>query len=190
MIMIDTKEKLKECLAIEKKLYQEIGYKGKLHAFISSCEVGKIYAYIESMRKDEYYTNKSSKTPIDKLKKAYYHRIHNKLGITLGMSIPINTFGKGLLIYHAQGIIVNKECRNGEFCKLHGLNCIGNNGIDGAIPQLQNHVDVGVGAVIIGNIVLASHTKVAANCVVCKSFTQEYQALAGVPAKIIKIERP
>lgn len=187
--MIDTKEKLDEYLKIEKELYREIGYKGKLHAWISCCEVGKIYAYIESLRKDEYYTNKTEKNLSDKLKAVYYRHKHNRLGVLLGISIPINTFGKGLLIYHSHGIIVHRDCRNGEFCKLHGLNCIGNNGADGGVPQLGNYVDVGVGAVIIGNIVIASHTKVAANSVICKSFSNDYQVLAGVPAKVIKINR-
>ena len=187
--MINTREKLNDCLKIERKLYQEIGYKGKLHAWISACEIGKIYAYIEALRKDEYYTNKNSKNFIDSLKKAYFHRRHNRLGVQLGMSIPINTFGKGLVVYHSQGIIVHKDSRNGEFCKLHGLNCIGNNGADGGVPKLRDYVDIGVGAVIIGDVIIASHTKVAANSVVCKSFTNDNQVLAGVPARVIKIEK-
>lgn len=184
--MIDSKEKLNKCLEIEKNLYQEIGYKGKLHALLSGCEIGKIYTYIETLRRDEYYTNKNSRSFIDKLKKAYYHRKHNKMGVLLGMSIPVNTFGEGLLVYHSQGIIVHKNSRIGKYCKLHGLNCIGNSGSEGGLPKLGDHVDIGVGAAIIGDITLASHTKVAANSVVCKSFRKEYQVLAGVPAKIIK----
>ena len=129
--MIDTKQKLIECLEIEKKLYREIGYKGKAHAFFTQCEVGKIYEYIKCLRHDEFYSNIKKASAWIKIKKAYYRRKHNILGIKLGISIPINTFGKGLLIYHSQGIIVHRDSRNGDFCKLHGFNCIGNNGVGG-----------------------------------------------------------
>ena len=60
----------------------------------------------------------------------------------------------------------------------------------GGTPQLGDYVDIGVGAIIIGDISLASHTKIAANSVVCKSFATYYQVLAGVPAQVIKIEKP
>ena len=55
--MICSKKDLEDYLLIEKRLYQEIGYKGRLHSFITQCEVGKIYQYIVSLRKDEYFSN-------------------------------------------------------------------------------------------------------------------------------------
>lgn len=183
--MIDTKQKLIECLEIEKKLYQDIGYKGKIHAALTQCEVGKIFEYMVFLRKDEYYSNKEKKLG-DSIKAAYYRRMHNRLGLKLGLSIPINTFGKGLLIYHSQGIIVHRNTRCGEYCRLHGLNCIGNNGsekVDGC-PQIGNELDLGVGAKIIGNIKLGNGVKVGSNAVVCKSCTKDNAVLIGIPAKI------
>lgn len=44
----------------------------------------------------------------------------------------------------------------------------------GGTPQLGDYVDIGVSAIIIGDISLASHTKVAANSVGCKSFATDY----------------
>lgn len=173
--MIDSISKLNECLSIEKQLYQEIGYKGRLHAYISKCEVGALYEYMRVLRKDEYYTNKMSCNVIDKVKSRYYRRKHNIMGIKLGISIPVNTFGKGLLIYHSQGIIVHKDSRCGEFCKLHGMNCIGNNGTgDGCnnVPQIGDCVDIGVGAIIIGNVHLAGHTKLQQGVLFAKILIQ------------------
>ncbi len=186
--MIKTKEQLGEYLALEEKLYREIGYKGRLHARMTKCEVGEIFGYVRSLRKDEYYTNRKNGV-LGKLSAAYYRRKHNKLGVRLGISVPVNTFGKGLVIYHSQGIIVHRDARCGENCKLHGLNCIGNNGRGGGennCPTIGNGLDLGVGAMVIGNVRLADNTTVAANAVVCKSFENENQVLAGVPAKAIK----
>lgn len=185
--MIDSKNVLVECLQIEEELYKEIGYKNKLHSFITQCEVGKIMAYMRILRKDEYYTNKKNKSILDKVFALICRRRHNQLGCKLGLSIPVNTFGKGLLIYHSQGIIVHKDARCGEYCKLHGNNCIGNKGSEEnerTTPIIGDGLDLGVGAVIIGGIVLGNNMKVAANAVVCKSFEKENGVLAGVPAKL------
>lgn len=162
--MIDSKEKLPECLKIEEQLYQSIGYKGKIHSLITQCEVGKIHRFMVILRKDEYYTNTKNKSLLNKVCAIYYRRKHNVLGERLGVSIPVNTFGKGLLIYHPQGIIVHRDSRCGEYCKLHGLNCIGNNGVGGGennSPRIGNYLDLGIGAMVIGNVGLPNHTTIA-----------------------------
>lgn len=185
--MIDSIEKLNECLQLEKQMCIDNGYKGKIHSWITSCEIGKIVQYLEALRKDEYYTNIKSKNIFNRLKKIYYRRKHNKLGWKLGISIPVNTFGKGLMIYHSQGIIVHKDVRCGCFCKLHGLTCIGNKGMETegrTTPILGDRIDIGVGAKIIGPIILADDIKIAAGAVVCKSCKNKGVILAGVPAKI------
>lgn len=184
--MIDTREKLNECLEVEEKLYRTIGYKGRLHGLVTQCEIGKLYRFIEVLRKDEFYSNTGTGV-LGKIKSLYYRRLHNKLGVQLGISIPVNTFGKGLLIYHSQGIIVHKDVRCGEFCKLHGMNCIGNSGNDkpgNNVPLLGDDIDIGVGASIIGPVVIADNAKIAAGAVVCKSCQIENAVLIGVPAYI------
>lgn len=183
--MIDTKQKLIETLELEEKLYRNIGYRGKIHSALTQCEVGKIFKYIIFLRKDEFYSNKR-KTIIDKIMGAYYRRMHNYLGLKLGISIPINTFGKGLLIYHSQGIIIHRNVRCGDYCKLHGLNCIGNNGSEeiNGCPQIGDELDLGVGAKIIGNIKMGKGIKVGCNAVVCKSCIEDNVVLIGIPAEI------
>lgn len=184
--MIDSKQVLREYLKVEEEEYRKIGYKGKLHSIITGCEVGQIVRYMKVLRKDEYYTN-TQKNFIKIVPAIYYRRKHNKLGIKLGISIPVNTFGKGLIIYHSQSIIVHKDVRCGEYAKLHGLNCIGNNGSERyekllSVPQIGNGLDLGIGAIIIGNIKIGDHVKVAANAVVCKSCEKDNTKLIGIPA--------
>ena len=188
--MLKTKEELKECLKIEENLYRSIGYKGKLHSFITQCEVGKLFQFITYLRKDEYYSNISGNI-ITKLQNLYYRRKHNLLGWKLGVSIPCNTFGKGLLIYHSRGIIVHRDARCGEYCKIHGNVCIGNNGTDREgqdTPVIGDHVDIGVGSSIIGGVVLGNYTKIAAGAVVCNSYENDGEVLAGIPAKPLRRE--
>lgn len=182
--MIKSKKQLKETLTYEEKIYRSLGYKGKLHSFISSCEVGYIYKYIEALRHDEYYTNCNGF--FKKIIGIYWRKKHNYLGVKLGIAIPVNTFEKGLKIYHSQGIIVHKDARIGENCSLHGMNCIGNNGKETGVsntPVIGSACDIGVGSSIIGNIVLGNNIKIAAGAVVCKSYKQDGAVLIGIPAQ-------
>lgn len=183
-MMIETKQQLKQVLDYEKKIYTELGYKGKLHSLISSCEVGYIYKYVEALRNDEYYTN--CKRKLSKIKRAYWRRRHNRLGVKLGIFIPVNTFEQGLRIYHSQSIIVHKDAKVGKDCSLHGMNCIGNNGKEDSernTPIIGDHCDIGVGASVIGGVVLGNNIKVAAGAVVCKNCRDNGAILIGVPAR-------
>lgn len=185
--MISSKKDLYDYLKVEEELYRSIGYKGAVHAFITQCEVGYIAKYMMYLRKDEYYSNVKSGL-WGKLCNLYYRRLHNKLGVQLGICIPINTFGKGLLIYHSQGIIVHKDARCGEYCKLHGNVCIGNNGVETLkrnVPYLGNNIDIGANSSIIGVITLGDDIKIGAGAVVCNSCNQKGAVLVGVPAKNI-----
>ena len=189
--MISNKAKYKEYIELETELYRKIGYKNFLHSFVTQCEVGKIYSYVKALRKDEYYSNTCGKSLIKKAFLLYYRKKHNLLGVKLGISIPINTFGKGLLIYHSQGIIVHRDVRCGENCKLHGLTCIGNNGKEEGVqntPKLGDNIDIGVGAILIGDIRVANNVSIAAGAVLCKSVYEENCIVAGVPAKFIKFK--
>ena len=74
----------------------------------------------------------------------------------------------------------------GDGCLFHGDNCVGNNGSDNNCPTLGNHVELGIGAKVIGGVTLADHIQVGANAVVTKSFTEPGITLAGIPAVKIK----
>ena len=93
----------------------------------------------------------------------------------------INTIDEGLIIYHSGEIVVSGLAKCGKNLKLHGNNCIGNNGKDGNAPCIGDNCDVGFGAVIIGDIKLGDNIKIGANAVVNKNFKEGI--LVGVPAK-------
>ena len=182
--MIKTKEDLKEYLEKEKDDYNT--KKEKLVDILTGDVHVQIYKFIVLLRKTEYYHNNMEKNLINKVLYIYYRHRKNRCGIKLGIEIWDNTFDSGLKIYHAGNIVVNGMSKIGKNCKLHGDNCIGNNGKTLQSPTIGNNVRLGVGAKVIGNIELADNITVAAGAVVIHSFKEQGITVAGVPAKKVK----
>ena len=142
--------------------------------------------YLSYLRRQEYYMNTARGSKLKQILSLYYEGKKNRLGIRLGIEIGPNVFGKGINLYHGGSIIINPAVRAGEGCSLHGANCIGNNGLTKAVPTLGNNVDIGYGAVIIGDITIADGVKIGANAVVNRSVTEPGCTVAGVPARVVK----
>ena len=87
------------------------------------------------LRKEEYCLNNPTKW--NTIKRLYFLRRKNIIGNKLGVLIPPNTFGKGLQIMHHGSIIVNPDVRVGDYCVLHGNNCIGNNEKNNNTPTVE-----------------------------------------------------
>ena len=107
------------------------------------------------------------------------------IGRKLGIVISEKSFQEGLIIFHTGNIVVNGYSRIGKNCKLHGDNCIGNNGISEATPRIGDRVDIGVGAKIIGDVEIADDIVIGAGAVVNRSFLTPGIVIAGIPAKEI-----
>ena len=88
------------------------------------------------------------------------------MGVFIGVEIPENVFGEGLIIHHNGSIVVNGSSKVGKNCQLHGDNCIGNVGKSDSLtdcPQIGNNVEIGVGAKVLGGIIIADNIKIGAN---------------------------
>lgn len=144
-----------------------------------------IGVFLVYLRKEEYYRNRGGSL-LDKACALYFERKKNRLGNQLGFYIDANCFEEGLTIFHHGSIIVNPSSKIGKNCKLHGNNCIGNNGDSEECPVIGDNVDIGFGAVVIGDIKIADNIKIGANAVVNKSFTEPGITIVGVPAKRVK----
>lgn len=107
------------------------------------------------------------------------------MSVRLGFSIPINIFGPGLCIAHRGTIVINKNVRIGENCRIHACTNIGSNRNDSLAPKIGNNVYIGPGAKIFGDIIIADNIAIGANSVVNKSFYEIDISIAGVPAKKI-----
>lgn len=92
--------------------------------------------------------------------------------------------GNNVRICHDNVVVFGKI---GENCVFHGNNVVGNKrtGASTEIPTIGNNVDIGFGAMIIGNVKIADNCVIGAGAVVTKSCEKEGSVLVGVPAKII-----
>lgn len=184
--MIQSKQDLNEYILEDNNFLRPEGTKAKITANYASYPTEKIRRFLYYLRKQEYYINTAKGNKIKGLLSVYYERKKNRLGMKLGIEIGPNCFGKGLSIWHSGNIVVNVDARIGDYCTLHGGNCIGNNGKDQAAPVIGDHVNIGFGAVVIGDIEIASGCTIGANAVVNKSVKTEGSVIAGVPASIVK----
>lgn len=182
--MITTKKELLAYLKMEKKLY--LPKESQLEWILTSDNRFKIYQYLRLLRLTEYHYNNRS-NPYHKMLYAFCRRRKNILGRKLGIEMWENTFDMGLQIYHAGNIVINGGSIIGKNFKLHGDNCVGNDGKNLECPVIGNNVRLGVGAKVIGDVQLADNITVAAGAVVIHSCLIEGAVLAGVPAKCVKV---
>lgn len=107
-----------------------------------------------------------------------------------GISISPNTkIGKGFYIGHFGGIVVNSNAIIGENCVIMQGVTIGasNRGSTKGVPTIGNHVYMGAGAKIIGNVRIGNYSAIGANAVVTKD-VPDYAVVGGIPAKVISLE--
>ena len=145
--------------------------------------------YLSVLRRLEYecYRRDSSaglKRKIISQKIKLLDRKKNKLGLAVGIEIPVGKAEAGIRIAHT-GVILNGQV--GEGCVFHGNNVLGNKrtGDSNSVPKLGKKVDVGVGAIIIGKVEIADNCVIGAGAVVTKSFLTPGAVIVGVPAKAI-----
>jgi serine O-acetyltransferase len=106
--------------------------------------------------------------------------------ISTGISIPVQArIGKGLRIHHFGGIIVHPETVVGEHCTIYHGVTFGDLGGWGGAPRIGNHVIVGAGAKLLGQIEVGDHCRIGANAVVLISVPADSVAV-GIPAVVRK----
>lgn len=104
--------------------------------------------------------------------------------IVTGISIPAQAqIGKGLRIHHFGGIIIHSETVIGEGCTLYHGVTLGDRGGWGGAPRIGNHVMIGAGAKILGDVTVGDSCRIGANAVVTTSVPPCSLAV-GVPAVI------
>lgn len=154
----------------------------KFILFLRQDEFYHINKYFKLLRKQEFYANNIVNRKVYILFYYLYTFRKNRLGNKLNIIIPENTLGIGVTICH-KNIVINPNSKIGKYSILHGNNCIGNDGINDKAPMIGDYTNIGYGACVIGDIQLADYMYIGANAVVNKSFNQDNQIIAGVPAK-------
>ncbi len=99
---------------------------------------------------------------------------------------PGARIGVNLIIDHGMGVVIGETAEIGDNCLIyHGVTL---GGVDlnpvKRHPTLGNHVVVGAGAKILGNIRIGDFARIGANSVVIKD-VPEHCTATGIPARIV-----
>lgn len=152
---------------------------GWLHKLKFRLTYSPIIVYLKHMRYCAYYSNSGG--VISRIRFLYHFLRYKRLGIKLGFSIGYDVFGYGLHIPHYGTIVVNGDCKIGNYAVLHTSVCIG-----GAGKVVGDGIYVGTGAKVMGPIHLGDGVSIASQSLVNKNFTENHVLLAGMPASIKK----
>lgn len=114
--------------------------------------------------------------------------ISNIARFWVGIEIhPGAQIGKALLIDHGMGVVIGETAIIGDYCTIYHGVTLGGTGKESCKrhPTLKDHVIVGAGAKVLGNITLEDNVKVGANAVVTKS-VQADTTVVGIPAREVE----
>lgn len=155
--------------------------------------------------KFDYITNKGnikSLTIVLSYRLANYFALKGKFLRTLGLPVRImhrffiewilgveiqekTQIGRGLKVYHGQGLVVHENTIIGNNVILRHNTTIGTKDSSAQAPVIGDNVNIGANSVILGDIKLGNNVVVGAGSVVLHSF-EDHCIIAGNPAKIIK----
>lgn len=100
---------------------------------------------------------------------------------------PAATIGQGLFIDHGMGVVIGETAVIGNNVTMyHGVTLGGNGNEKGKRhPTIGDNVVIGASAKVLGDIYIASGTKIGANAVVLKD-TLPHSTMVGIPAVPVK----
>ena len=113
----------------------------------------------------------------------WYALKHKFWSVVTGSEIDLKCrIGGGLLLPHPNGVVIHPNTVIGNNCLIFQQVTIGLNDKSELPPVISDHVDIGAGAKIIGNITLGYNSRVGANAVLTKSLPENTTAI-GIPAR-------
>lgn len=100
---------------------------------------------------------------------------------------PGASIGHGFFIDHGMGVVVGETTEIGDYVTLFQGVTLGGTGKEKGKrhPTLGNHVVVGSGAKVLGNIRIGDSVKIGANSVVLRSVPSN-STVTGIPGRIVK----
>lgn len=93
--------------------------------------------------------------------------------------------------YGGIGLVIHANATIGDYCSIgQGITIGGVGGVSrDHLPVIENHVYLGAGCRVLGNVRVGHDSIIAPNCVVVKD-VEPYSVVAGVPGKVInKIDK-
>ncbi len=109
-------------------------------------------------------------------------RLKRKTGIEIH---PGATIGRCLFIDHGTGVVIGETAIIGDYVTIfHGVTLGGTGKETGKRhPTIGNHVFIGSGAKVLGNIKIGNNVKIGANAVILNDVCDN-KTVVGIPGKI------
>ncbi|MDO5084918.1 MAG: serine O-acetyltransferase EpsC [Erysipelotrichaceae bacterium] len=123
-----------------------------------------------------------------KIKLKFLARMISQLARFLtGIEIhPGAQIGIGLFIDHGMGVVIGETAIIKDYVKLYHNVTLG--GVKPTLgkrhPTIEDHVVIGTGAKVLGNITVGKHARIGANAVVLKDVPEHCTAV-GIPARLV-----
>ncbi len=100
---------------------------------------------------------------------------------------PGAKIGRRLFIDHGAGVVVGETAEIGDCVLLYQGVTLGGTGKERGKrhPTLGNHIVVGTGAKVLGNITIGDHVKIGAGSVVIRS-VPDHSTVVGIPGRVVR----
>src|SRR5262245_6403177 len=101
---------------------------------------------------------------------------------------PGATIGRRFFIDHGSGVVIGETTQIGDDVLVYQGVTLGGTGHEKGKrhPTLGNHVVVGTGAKVLGNILIGNHVKIGAGSVVVRP-APDYSTVVGVPGRVVRV---
>ena len=100
---------------------------------------------------------------------------------------PGATIGRRCFIDHGAGVVIGETTEIGDDALLYQGVTLGGTGHEKGKrhPTLGDHVVVGTGAKVLGNILIGNHVKIGAGSVVVRP-APDYSTVVGIPGHVVR----
>ena len=136
---------------------------------------------LRTIRRFQYWQNK--RNPIAVCARRLLVLRYRFWSVVTGADIPLTCrIGGGLLIPHPNGIVIHPDALIGVNCLIFQQVTVGTRE-GGGVPVIEDHVDIGAGAKVLGGVRIGAQAVIGANAVVLTDVPSGAAAM-GVPATI------
>ena len=108
--------------------------------------------------------------------------------IITGIEIhPAAQIGRRFFIDHGEGVVIGETAEIGDDVLIYQQVTLGGTGNDHGKrhPTIGNHVIIGAGAKVLGDIIIADHVRIGAGSVVIED-VPSHSTVVGVPGRIVQ----
>jgi serine acetyltransferase/GT2 family glycosyltransferase len=102
------------------------------------------------------------------------------MGVEIGKDV---TLGRGVYFVHSLGTVIGGDAKVGDRVRFYGNNTVGT-AKDNGYPVIEDDVQVGAGARILGPVRIGARSRIGANAVVLEDVPPD-SVVVGIPARVV-----